>query len=328
MAGRDEMTVAELRKLAIAKGISGASRMRKADLVQALGATDARSVGAKAAAGGKEPPVAAKAVPARRATPAKAAPVKAAPAKAAPVKAKAAGTKRAAGAKVAAAAKRGAAAGKARRPAKAARPVEAPEIVDSPPETASVWEVTAAKYNLNVGPAIPDEDLGVLPVSYAEDRLVLVPRDPEWVFIYWELSDASYRRALALVPGGRVVLRLYVEQESGTTGVSEQDVGAGSRRVYARARGGDRAMMAELGLRGGGDVFVTMVRSDRTRIPVARVRPGAPKFMSVPFDVPLRTLREQGHAAGGRFVDTRGRLLTEAEYHRLFGRAVPGSRPR
>ena len=126
----------------------------------------------------------------------------------------------------------------------------------------------------------------------------------------------------------RIVLRLYVEQESGATGVSEQDVGHGSRRVYARARGGDRAMMAELGLRGAGDVFVTIVRSERTYIPVARVRPGAPKFMAVPFDVPLRTLREQGHVAGGRFVDTRGRLLTEAEFHRLFGRAVPGSRPR
>lgn len=308
MAGRDEMTVAELRKVAIAKGVSGASRMRKADLVQALAATDARPAGARTAA-------AAKAVPAK----AKAAPAKA---KAAPAKAKAAGTKPAAGTKRAAGTK------PARRPAKAARPVEAPEIVDTPPETASVWEVTAAKYNLNVGPAIPDEDLGVLPASYAEDRLVLVPRDPEWVFIYWELSDASYRRALALVPGGRVVLRLYVEQDSGTTGVSEQDVGAGSRRVYARARGGDRAMMAELGLRGGGDVFVTMVRSERAHVPVARVRPGTPRFMSVPFDVPLRTLREQGHVAGGRFVDTRGRLLTEAEYHRLFGRSVPGSRPR
>lgn len=312
MAGRDEMTVDELRKLAIAKGVSGTSRMRKADLVQALAATGARPAGARAAAGGKAPAVAAKAVPARRAT----------PEKAAPAKAKAVGTKPAAGTKRAAVAK------PARKPAKAARPVEAPEIVDTPPETASVWEVTAAKYNLNVGPAIPDEDLGVLPASYAEDRLVLVPRDPEWVFIYWELSEASYRRALALVPGGRVVLRLYVEQESGTTGVSEQDVGAGSRRVYARARGGDRAMMAELGLRGGGDVFVTMVRSERAHVPVARVRPGTPRFMSVPFDVPLRTLREQGHVAGGRFVDTRGRLLTEAEYHRLFGRSVPGSRPR
>lgn len=309
MAASDKMTVADLRRLAAERGISGVSRMRKADLLQALAAGEAGN--------GRKRDVVASAVPAKRA---------AAPsAKARSGKAATTALVR----KARPAAKGGKTIATARRDrAVPTTEVDAPEIVETPPESASIWEVTAAKYNLNVGPAIPDEDLGTLPGSYGEDRLVLVPRDPEWVFIYWELSDASYRRALALVPGGRVVLRLYVEQESGHTGVSEQDVGAGSRRVYARARGGDRAMMAELGLRGRGDVFVTMVRSDRTSIPVARVRPGTPRFMSVPFDVPLRTLREQGHVAGGRFVDTRGRLLGEAEFHRLFGRAVPGSRPR
>ncbi len=309
MAGHDDMTVAELRKLAIEQGIAGASRMRKADLLEAL-----------AAGGGVEPPKTAKAKPAKA--------VKAGPEKAVAPAAKAKPAKAemvtpASGTRSAAASPRK---GGGRKPVE--RPAEAAEIVEVPPDSVSIWEVTAAKYNLNFGPAIPEEDLGLLPTSYGEDRLILVPRDPEWMFIYWELSDASYRRALALVPGGRVVLRLYVEQGSGATGVSEQDVGAGNRRVYARARGGDRAMTAELGLRGRGNVFVTMVRSERTYIPVARVRPGAPKFTSVPFDVPLRTLREQGHVAGGRFVDTRGRLLSETEFHRLFGRAIPGSRPR
>jgi hypothetical protein len=316
MAASEQMTVADLRRLAIERGIPGVSRMRKADLLRAL------SVGE--AAGEPRRPRSTTTVPAKKAA-GTAASGKSAKTPAKPAKVSATARVR----KGRPASKAGTAGAKAtRRTSGAAIEVEPPEIVETPPESASVWEVTAAKYNLNVGPAIPDEDLGLLPASYGEDRLVLVPRDPEWVFIYWELSEASYRRALALVPGGRVVLRLYVEQDSGATGVSEQDVGAGGRRVYARARGGDRAMMAELGLRGRGDVFVTMVRSGRTPIPVARVRPGAAKFMSVPFDVPLRTLREQGHVAGGRFVDTRGRLLGEAEFHRLFGRAVPGSRPR
>jgi len=320
MSERIETTVAELRKQAVERGIVGASRMRRAELVAAL--AEGAPKPAKSAAKATAPAAARKGTVAKAKAPAaaKAKPTTTAKAKAArPAK----------GSKAAAAVVRTRTAASVRRGVRRAAPaVEPPEIVDLPPESTSVWEVTAAKFNLDVGPSIPDEDLGLLPASYAEDRLVLVPRDPEWVFIYWELSEASYRRALALVPDGRIVLRLYVEQASGATGVSEQDVATGSRRVYARARGGDRSMMAELGLRGVGNVFVTMVRSARTHMPVARVRPGTPHFMSVPFDVPLRTLREQGHVAGGRFVDTRGRLLSEAEFQRLFGRAVPGSRHR
>jgi hypothetical protein len=211
------------------------------------------------------------------------------------------------------------------------------EVSPTGPEPASVLEVTASKYDVKAeppsapsapAPAIPDEDLGLLPQGYAEDRLVLVPRDPEWVFIYWELNDTTFRAARERVPDGTPVLRLRVES-GGAEVVRDVEVGSASNgRYYARALGDDLVMSAELGLRGSGGTFAPMVRSFKTRVPRSRPAPSEPLFITVPFDVPLHTLRERGHVAGGSFVSAQGRLLSEAEYRRLFGSGWPGSKPR
>ena len=43
------------------------------------------------------------------------------------------------------------------------------------------------------GPAGPDD----LPQSHSADRIVLMPRDPEWLYTYWEISPERYEAALA-----------------------------------------------------------------------------------------------------------------------------------
>lgn len=300
MADLKTLTVAALRKLAAESGIKGVSGLRKAELIDALDAAGLATVQDPAAKG-----------PAKKAPVAKARPV-GGKAKADPVELP----------KVS----RSPAPEKPRR-AKAATPSVAEVPNGNSIEPASVWEVTASKFRLGGrGPALPEEDLGMLPGSYSEDRLVVVPRDPEWMFIHWELSETSYRRARELVPDGRIVLRIYVQNSSGKQGISEQEVVPGTSRFYARARSGDLAMTAELGLRGKGDLFITMVRSEHVRIPAGRVRPGESRFVTIPFDVPLRALATKGFVAGGSFVSLEGRLLNESEYRRLFGKGHPGSK--
>jgi len=201
--------------------------------------------------------------------------------------------------------------------------VRAVPVIATP--AASTREVTAAKYNIGVEPAIPNENLGNLPGGYAEDRLVMVPRDPDWIFIYWELTDDTYQRAERQASGGSLVLRLYTEEGAHWTKVVDVPVESTGSRYYARAPSQDVFLVAELGLQGQGQRYAMMLRSERTRIPVARPRPGTPFFMTVPFDVPLRVLKRRGHLAGGSYLNMEGRLLTEAEYRRLFGVAGPGS---
>lgn len=38
---------------------------------------------------------------------------------------------------------------------------------------------------------------GELPVSYGMDRLVAIPKDPEWTHLYWEISDATRQKLSA-----------------------------------------------------------------------------------------------------------------------------------
>lgn len=59
-------------------------------------------------------------------------------------------------------------------------------------------------------PSCPVEERE-LPSGYGEDRIVLMTRDPEWIFAYWEITPASWRRACTHWPDEQChpVLRLY-----------------------------------------------------------------------------------------------------------------------
>ena len=291
-----KMTVAELRKEAKELGIPGFSVMKKAELVGVLKVAHAERSEDALKKRPKDEPKAGKV--AKDKTAVKPKPVK--------KKAKAAEPKEPAAVDDAA-------------------ELEQEPVVDAP---ASVREVTASKYNLVVAPSIPEEHLGLLPESYGQDRLVLVPKDPNWMFLYWELAGESSKRAWATLPDGKLVLRLYVEQEKGAPELTEQEVDAGWKRTYIRTRDGDHSVAAELRLKGPGGVFVSMVRSERIPVPVARIRPGAPKFTVVPFNISLRKLREQGYVSGGSYVDLHGRVIDEDEFARLVKQSVPGSKYR
>jgi len=302
MADFENMTVTELRALAKETGISGTTAMRKADLVAVLEAQ-------RGPAGKKAPKATPKPAPKTSATAPKTA-----------LKTTAKRTVLAKDNRKAKTSTRGSKAPTVTTPGPA---VHKSEATTTP--AASTREVTAAKYNICVEPAIPNENLGNLPGAYAEDRLVMVPRDPDWIFIYWELTDETYQRAAQQAAGGAMVLRLYTEDGSKWVEVADVPVESTGSRYYAHAPSQDVFLVAELGLQAQGGRYALMLRSERTRIPVSRPRPGTPYFMTVPFDVPLRVLKRRGHLAGGSYLNMEGRLLTEAEYRRLFGVAGPSS---
>lgn len=60
-----------------------------------------------------------------------------------------------------------------------------------------------ARESNQVEPAVPEENLGVLPAGYDVDRLYAVPRDPERVFATWELSGPNRE----LASQGRLAVR-------------------------------------------------------------------------------------------------------------------------
>ncbi|RKH47718.1 DUF4912 domain-containing protein [Corallococcus llansteffanensis] len=54
-----------------------------------------------------------------------------------------------------------------------------------------------------------EERLGMLPLDYQDDAMVLLARDPHTLFVFWDFSDASRKRALDGLPVPRAVLKVF-----------------------------------------------------------------------------------------------------------------------
>lgn len=72
--------------------------------------------------------------------------------------------------------------------------------------------VTSSKFLVSGPPKETVKPTPNLPSSYGKDRVVLMVRDPYWLHSYWEISDASHRRAEAALDqdwyGVKMVLRV------------------------------------------------------------------------------------------------------------------------
>ncbi|MEM6349447.1 MAG: DUF4912 domain-containing protein [Cyanobacteria bacterium P01_D01_bin.14] len=72
-------------------------------------------------------------------------------------------------------------------------------------------EVEASRYStVSVMEALADvdADLGDLPSGYGESRIVLMPRDPQWAYAYWDIPNA-HKEELRRQGGLRLALRFY-----------------------------------------------------------------------------------------------------------------------
>lgn len=75
-------------------------------------------------------------------------------------------------------------------------------------------EVEASKFVPSTEPipaeslASVDEGLPDLPSGYGESRIVLMPRDPQWAYAYWDIPN-DHREELRRQGGARLALRFY-----------------------------------------------------------------------------------------------------------------------
>ncbi|NES20686.1 MAG: DUF4912 domain-containing protein, partial [Symploca sp. SIO3E6] len=75
-------------------------------------------------------------------------------------------------------------------------------------------EVEAAKFELGQEDregatlASVDEGLADLPEGYGESRIVLMPRDPQWAYTYWDVPN-EHKENLRSQGGQQLALRIY-----------------------------------------------------------------------------------------------------------------------
>ncbi|MGE5578834.1 MAG: DUF4912 domain-containing protein [Bacillota bacterium] len=111
----------------------------------------------------------------------------------------------------------------------------------------------------------------VLPDRYGKERLVLMARDPRWLYAYWEVASDRYQelRSRRLEEWGlsKPVLRLYdLSEESPSHRVVDVELRDDAENWYVRLNRPRHRLVAEIG-RIFPDGFVPLLRSNEVLLP-------------------------------------------------------------
>ena len=114
--------------------------------------------------------------------------------------------------------------------------------------------------------------------GHAEDRLVVMVRDPFWLHAYWELSRSSVERAKAAMGqywhGSRPVIRVYEMARNGTTSTSRRvirdiEIHGGVNNWYIDVQDPPNSFQLDIGYLADGDHFHSITRSNIVTTPQA-----------------------------------------------------------
>jgi ABC-type phosphate transport system substrate-binding protein len=204
--------------------------------------------------------------------------------------------------------------------------------------------VEASKFNVVGHPADGDLDLSTLddglpplPDGYGDSRIVLMARDPQWAYAYWDTPD-SHKAELRRQGGEHLALRLY-----DVTGINLDDKAPHSlqqfscdelaREWYMQIPVSDRDYQVEIGYLAGDGRWLVLARSNTIRIPPVYPSNWTEEhFLTVTWDENLRgktimTLADPFHPdAGAGLHEQLYALAQEGEALRVDG-SLFGSMP-
>ncbi len=142
-----------------------------------------------------------------------------------------------------------------------------------------------------------DEKLGDLPGGYGASRIVLLPRDPQWAYTYWDVPN-DHKEELRRQGGQQLALRVYdvTDVDFNTQpahSMQEYPCDELAREWYVPIPVSDRSYVAEIGYRAWDGRWLMLARSAAVMAP-----PTYPSdwfeehFVTVPFSMSLhgRTL--------------------------------------
>ena len=138
-----------------------------------------------------------------------------------------------------------------------------------------------------------DKSIADLPNGYGESRIVLLPRDPQWAYVYWDVPH-SQKEELRRQGGQQLALRLYdatnVNLDYQTpNNLQEYNSDELAREWYLPIPVSDRDYVAELGYRCVDGRWLVLTRSKVVHIPP--VFPSEwveDNFITVPWDQALK----------------------------------------
>ena len=159
----------------------------------------------------------------------------------------------------------------------AIRKTEQERFSQNSPTIQEEQQVKAAKFelgqedNLKDSLASVDRDLGELPDGYGESRIVLMPRDPQWAYAYWDVPS-EHKEELRRQGGQQLALRIYdvtdinIEYQAPHS-VQEYLCDEMAREWYLPIPVSDRDYVADIGYRCADGRWLVLARSASVRVP-------------------------------------------------------------
>ncbi|WP_317619547.1 DUF4912 domain-containing protein [Ancylothrix sp. D3o] len=204
-------------------------------------------------------------------------------------------------------------------------------------------EVEAAKFELGQEDRMSgelssvDEGLADLPAGYGETRIVLMPRDPQWAYTYWDIPN-DHKEELRRLGGQQLALRLYDVTDINIEfqrphSIQEYPCDELAREWYLPIPVSDRHYVVDIGYRCADGRWLVLGRSARVHVPP--VYPSdwiEDHFISVAWEEDLRgkTVLELvapgSKVASGPVYEQVFGMAQEAEAARVAG-SVFGSMP-
>ncbi len=138
-------------------------------------------------------------------------------------------------------------------------------------------QVTSAKFEVGQDDdlmqtlASVDQDLGELPDGYGESRIMLMPRDPQWAYAYWDVPN-SHKEELRRQGGQQLALRIYDVTDidinhQAPHSVQEYLCDEMAREWYLPIPVSDRNYVADIGYRCADGRWLVLARSATVSIP-------------------------------------------------------------
>jgi hypothetical protein len=179
-------------------------------------------------------------------------------------------------------------------------------------------DTSAHKFDINPAGAPVEfelpayEYLGELPEAYGTRKLFLVPRDPHWLYAYWDLTREQFQEAERSAHDGKVFLQLY--HEAGDR-VQQIQIHGGGREWYLHVPEAGTSFFAELGYYGGDGCFHVLGRSRTVVTPPDSISwKTHAEFVTIPFHFSFRQLQElvaSNRLPGEELAETLARLQKE-----------------
>jgi hypothetical protein len=110
-----------------------------------------------------------------------------------------------------------------------------------------------------------------IPYNYGKTAIILMVRDPHWLFTYWEITEEKYNEARRLlgnsINSSKEILRVYNTSHSPWTSF-DITIFSGARNWYINAPEAGCSYLVEIGYLSPDGTFIVLARSNMVKTPL------------------------------------------------------------